>query len=163
METYLVHHGIKGQKWGVRRYQNEDGTYTEEGKKRRRFDIGDWFEPKIKSGKDKSPVSKAEKLTKGAEKTVDSSEKLYETIKNIKDRKKNARINADLEKKISKMSTEELKTVVNRMNLEKQYKDAVKSREYDDGKVSAQEVIQTIGAIVGIAGGVVAIATAFKH
>ena len=30
----LVHHGILGQKWGVRRYQNEDGTYTEAGKKR---------------------------------------------------------------------------------------------------------------------------------
>lgn len=30
----LYHHGIKGQKWGVRRYQNEDGTLTEAGKKR---------------------------------------------------------------------------------------------------------------------------------
>ena len=29
---YLIHHGIKGQKWGIRRYQNEDGSYTEEGK-----------------------------------------------------------------------------------------------------------------------------------
>lgn len=27
----LMHHGIKGQKWGVRRYQNEDGSLTSEG------------------------------------------------------------------------------------------------------------------------------------
>lgn len=30
----LYHHGIKGQKWGVRRYQNEDGTLTSEGRAR---------------------------------------------------------------------------------------------------------------------------------
>lgn len=30
----LVHHGIKGQRWGVRRFQNADGTRTEAGKKR---------------------------------------------------------------------------------------------------------------------------------
>lgn len=31
-ESYLAHHGVKGQKWGVRRYQNTDGTLTAEGK-----------------------------------------------------------------------------------------------------------------------------------
>ena len=30
----LYHHGIKGQKWGIRRYRNKDGTLTESGKKR---------------------------------------------------------------------------------------------------------------------------------
>lgn len=30
----LRHWGIKGQKWGIRRYENEDGTLTPEGKKR---------------------------------------------------------------------------------------------------------------------------------
>lgn len=30
----IYHHGIKGQKWGVRRFQNEDGTYTAAGKRR---------------------------------------------------------------------------------------------------------------------------------
>lgn len=32
--TELYHHGIKGQKWGVRRFQNEDGSLTAEGKER---------------------------------------------------------------------------------------------------------------------------------
>ena len=30
----LAHHGIKGQKWGIRRFQNEDGSLTPEGKER---------------------------------------------------------------------------------------------------------------------------------
>jgi len=37
MNAYLAHHGIKGQKWGVRRYQNPDGSYTDLGKKRYSF------------------------------------------------------------------------------------------------------------------------------
>lgn len=33
-DLYLAHHGVKGMKWGVRRYQNSDGSLTELGKKR---------------------------------------------------------------------------------------------------------------------------------
>lgn len=44
--TSLMHHGIQGQKWGVRRFTNEDGTLTPEGKKRyskgRVFVSGTW-------------------------------------------------------------------------------------------------------------------------
>lgn len=32
-KNYLMHHGVKGQKWGIRRYQNPDGSLTPEGEK----------------------------------------------------------------------------------------------------------------------------------
>lgn len=34
MEYELYHYGVKGQKWGIRRYQNKDGSLTSAGKKR---------------------------------------------------------------------------------------------------------------------------------
>ena len=39
-DLYLYHHGIKGMKWGIRRYQNEDGSLTSKGKKRYYNDDG---------------------------------------------------------------------------------------------------------------------------
>lgn len=39
----LRHHGIKGQKWGVRRFQNKNGSLTAAGKKR--YSLKDMFSP----------------------------------------------------------------------------------------------------------------------
>jgi gp020 len=38
-DLYLYHHGIRGQRWGIRRFQNEDGSLTKSGKKRYDVDI----------------------------------------------------------------------------------------------------------------------------
>lgn len=38
-ELVLYHHGVKGQRWGVRRYQNKDGSLTAEGRQRYSPDV----------------------------------------------------------------------------------------------------------------------------
>ena len=40
-DSELKHYGVAGMKWGVRNYQNPDGTWTEEGKRRRNRILND--------------------------------------------------------------------------------------------------------------------------
>ena len=64
----LVHHGIKGQKWGVRRYQNADGTRTALGKK---------HEQSLDESNEGSEKSNARQVYKQAKKDYDKSFDAY--------------------------------------------------------------------------------------
>lgn len=66
----LYHHGIKGMKWGVRRYQNPDGSRTPEGKKRYRSTS---FSAKIARKQN-------EKIDKGFKKWDENSQKKSNAI-----------------------------------------------------------------------------------
>ena len=68
----IYHHGIKGQKWGVRRYQNSDGSLTEAGKKRQAKNIASNREATIAKGTTLYRVS-------GSKKSDASRDKLYVT------------------------------------------------------------------------------------
>lgn len=62
MNNNLQHHGIKGQKWGVRRFQNKDGSLTAAGRKRQRQnDDGPVHEDHSKSHDNKSVKSMSDK------------------------------------------------------------------------------------------------------
>ena len=54
MPTELYHHGIKGMKWGVRRYQNYDGSYTKRGLERYRKAESDYDSSKSKQKETKA-------------------------------------------------------------------------------------------------------------
>lgn len=76
-EDELYHHGIKGQKWGVRRFQNPDGTLTAAGKRRAYKNLSrgsvDYGKTLSKSQKDR--VANSSKALNNAVKT---SKKAYD-------------------------------------------------------------------------------------
>lgn len=63
--VYLAHHGIKGQKWGVRKYQNPDGTLTPEGIKRYGVDSVRRSTPNVKEAGRRSAKASAKASFKG--------------------------------------------------------------------------------------------------
>ena len=72
----LYHHGIKGQKWGVRRYQNPDGSLTAAGKERyRKFNIKD-----IEDTLHKVKISDINKNLEERKAAIDSDTRFYKHI-----------------------------------------------------------------------------------
>ena len=65
-DDYLMHHGIKGMKWGVRRYQNEDGSLTEAGK--RRYGTVERFNDEYVKPREERKAAHAAKRTERLEK-----------------------------------------------------------------------------------------------
>lgn len=80
---FLEHHGIRNQKWGERRFQNEDGSLTQAG--RERYGVGDGSHASTTksttSSDKKPPVSKEpEKNAKKEEKKKSGAVKLVKKI-----------------------------------------------------------------------------------
>ena len=93
-ETTLQHWGIKGMKWGVRRYQNKDGTLTALGRKRERE-----MNEKLKSANKELKALRAENETLKKQNVQESRPRTAEG-----------------------MTDAELNARVNRLNLEQRYK-----------------------------------------
>lgn len=101
----LYHHGILGMKWGIRRYQNKDGSLTAAGKKR----VG--------------------------QKTDDGDDTKHDPVKTKP-------------KSIKDMSDEELQQAINRLNMEKRYKElatAEAQKKTSNGKAFVKRVLEKSG------------------
>lgn len=137
MVTYdeLYHHGIKGQKWGRRRYQNADGSLTAEGKTR--YGTKEKFEDQYPKDVSKS----VNNVKRGAGNVKKATNKTLEVI-NAKDKAANKeRIKND----ISKMSDDELRAIVNRLNMEERYTQVMESRYAPSGKSKVEKILSYAG------------------
>ena len=62
MDSELYHSGVKGMKWGIRRYQNADGTLTEEGRARYGADSYQEMSPSQQANFNKDMTERSDKL-----------------------------------------------------------------------------------------------------
>ena len=80
--SWLIHYGIPGQKWGQRRFQNPDGSYTEAGKKR--YSKGSGSETLFVSGSSKTQDKESgyyrkklpKEITRELNKSIRSNDKI---------------------------------------------------------------------------------------
>ena len=136
----LKHYGIKGMKWGVRRFQNSDGSLTADGKKRYSGDNLKDIQKQVNQGKNVVDGVKKTKA-KAAEKR---------TEKKIKD-------------DLSQMSDKDLRDIVNRLNMEERYMQVMKSRDVQVGKSKADKILDYAGTALTIGSSALSIMIAIKE
>lgn len=154
LEIYsLYHHGIKGQKWGMRRYQNRDGTLTEAGKER--YGVKGDSNEMSKEGK-KLYEKDIRESHESVMDTLAAARTIANESANLASPKKGSRLVN--EKDYTKMSDEELRKKVNRLQMERQYGDLVGDNKYVmTGREKVRETLQTVGSLITIAGSIVGI------
>ena len=129
MENELYHHGIKGQRWGVRRYQNPDGSLTLAGKKRALKVQNDYTE----LSKNKKYHDKDGNLTYEGRKRALKMKEQYSSItgKSLKafpNTKGTTQVSKPKTKRISEMSNKEIQDKIDRIRLENTLKSLTPER-----------------------------------
>ena len=165
MENELYHYGVLGMKWGVRRYQNRDGSLTAEGKKRYNRDIAENLAKKKDSRIDTSspdPNRWVREDIERSKRVIDSGSDLIRQAKSIErntsPRSTKKRLN------VSNMSDKELRDKINRELLERQYSDIFgEEAKVSRGRRFTRETLEIAGTALAATSSVLGIMLSIKQ
>lgn len=181
-EDYLAHYGISGQRWGIRRYQNEDSTLTEEGKRhygigliRHKFKKDDDYISRSREAREKIAKNLEIRLDKAREKAKLAGDRVFDasTERYLNDKSEISYLKAYLAKnkadrevkdlEILKKINNQTKISKHRLNLEEKYRQ--KGMTEEEAKVAAYKRDRTekIVAIAGVTTLAVASAWLYKN
>lgn len=147
---YLEHFGIKHRsgryKWGSgeRPFQGEGGVKVKEGIKK----IKPYFEPDLKAGDGKEKKSAVENSAQQTSNVLDSVSNMNRSLSNYYASGNDIKLYSQAKK----MSDSELRAIINRRNLERQYVQAMQDPATQRGYDRANLVLQTLSTGAAIVG-----------
>lgn len=167
----LYHHGIKGMRWGIRRFQNRDGTLTDVGK--RRLSGGKKggsinFDTNGKLDMDPLNLRKAHSKIReeaandnqNVSSALNSGANVARTSSNITgrlDRNRRDKIASGID--VSSMSDTDLRSAINRMDMERRYKQ-LRAEQIAPGRDKVSDFLATAGDVLAIGASAASIAVA---
>ena len=149
--TELLHTGVKGMKWGVRRYQNKDGSLTPLGKKRYAKELAKLEAEKKRIHQQELTAKKIKKLD-DMRKDLDERKKALKPDDAPEPAKQQKAQPAPQKRKLSELSNEEIQAKIDRMNLENRYRELantpitnVPKKEVSKGQRFVMDVLEQSG------------------
>lgn len=171
----LYHHGIKGMKWGIRRYQNKDGSLTAAGRKRYERDakekgwtMGD--DGIARSGGKKNRKVEDPNASRWVKEDLERTKRLSDAGSNMTNQLRNVsntynkhhpqeKIKMDL----SNMTDKEMRDQINRKLLERQYTDLFAEQNVSKGRENVGKVLEYAGSALAVTSSALGIALAIKE